>query len=353
MRNMNITFLIGNGFDLRLGMNTRYTDMYPSYLTKHSSDAVICEFKKVLQQAAPNGYKTWGDFEMAMAQHAAHFKSEGELIACVRDFKEHMGSHLVKEQTAFLEYIKGKSGNLSCAREMARSMREFYKGQTPNVINAIESLGNLDNARFRFITFNYTTLLDQIIQIHDSYCKIGIREKPIHIHGSLDTDVVLGIDNIDQFGQLPYQLTKKGERAFVKPLFNSQFDKARITAAERTIEESDVICIYGMSLGASDDTWIKMIYEWIVANRDHHLIYFKYLNQRFNAWRRDEMMDEEDSQRDKLLMRICGSEEMEGLENQVHIPIGYDIFDFKNAVDQDAEERRRRQYSAPGSARSY
>ena len=30
---MNVTFMIGNGFDLRLGMKTRYTDMYDGYIT--------------------------------------------------------------------------------------------------------------------------------------------------------------------------------------------------------------------------------------------------------------------------------------------------------------------------------
>lgn len=29
---MNVTFMIGNGFDLRLGMRTRYADMYTGYV---------------------------------------------------------------------------------------------------------------------------------------------------------------------------------------------------------------------------------------------------------------------------------------------------------------------------------
>lgn len=322
---MNITFLVGNGFDLRLGLKTRYTDMYTGYIATYPSTKVIRDFKQILQQTAPEGYKTWGDFEMAMAHHAKTFGSEQELIECVRDFKEYMGKHLLKEQTAFMEYFNQQNGHAACAREMKRSLLGFYKGQTPNVINAIETLGNPEHAQFNFITFNYTTLLDQIIQHHDSYFKIVGREKPIHIHGSLDTDVVLGIDNINQFGQLPYSLTKRGERAFVKPLFNSQFDQMRTSAAKKVIETSDIICVYGMSFGQSDATWIREIYEWIIANPNHHLIYYKHLSQQFSAWKRDEMMDEEDSQREELLKRICGSEELEGIENQVHIPIGYAV----------------------------
>lgn len=65
------------------------------------------------------------------------------------------------------------------------------------------------------------------------------------------------------------------------------------------------------------------------------------------------MMDEEDNHREELLNRFGNSEQLEGIENQVHIPIGYDIFDFRNTIDRDAEDRRGRQYSAPGSVRSY
>lgn len=31
---MFITFLIGNGFDVNLGLNTRYSDFYPVFLKK-------------------------------------------------------------------------------------------------------------------------------------------------------------------------------------------------------------------------------------------------------------------------------------------------------------------------------
>ena len=35
---MNITYLIGNGFDLNLGLRTRYTDFYDYYLNNTESD---------------------------------------------------------------------------------------------------------------------------------------------------------------------------------------------------------------------------------------------------------------------------------------------------------------------------
>ena len=348
---MNITFLIGNGFDIRLGMKTKYTDMYSSYLAAHSPNSVIGDFKKALQKTAPDGYQTWGDFEIAMARYASNFKSESELIACVRDFKEHLGEHLTKEQDSFRQYSKERLGHIACAKEMERSLRSFHRGQTPNVVNAIEALGDLEFANIKFVTFNYTTVLDQIIADYTSYYKNADVKKPIHIHGSLNTDVVLGVDRTEQFDSLPYILSPRGERAFIKPSFNSQFDSARVEAAEQAITKSDVICIYGMSLGPSDDTWIRKIYDWLTIDSNHHLICFKYPSQKFSAWRRDEMMDMEDNHREELLSRLGGSERLEGIDNQVHIPIGYDIFDFRNAIEE--EDKKRTRFASPGSMKSY
>ena len=37
---MNITFLIGNGFDINLGLKTRYTNFYPYYLEKYPEEMI-------------------------------------------------------------------------------------------------------------------------------------------------------------------------------------------------------------------------------------------------------------------------------------------------------------------------
>ena len=67
---MNITFMIGNGFDLHLGMKTRFTDMYEGYIQSPSEDIVIQRFKEDLKESAGERYEKWSDFEIAMAAHA-------------------------------------------------------------------------------------------------------------------------------------------------------------------------------------------------------------------------------------------------------------------------------------------
>ena len=37
---MNVAFLIGNGFDINIGINIWYTDFYPYYLPKEHNDII-------------------------------------------------------------------------------------------------------------------------------------------------------------------------------------------------------------------------------------------------------------------------------------------------------------------------
>ena len=194
---------------------------------------------------------------------------------------------------------------------------------------------------YSFITFNYTKTLDEIIKIYFSYTKKRI-EKLIHIHGKLDADVVLGINDITQLGKHKFNFTKKLFRAFIKPLFNNVYDEQRVIDAVDTISRSDVICIYGMSLGESDEMWVEKIYNWLAQNSNHHLIYYKYSEKRFNRLNSDEIMDEEDERVEELIERICkGRERKEEFYSQVHVPVEFDIFDFKTIIGKENERKAR------------
>ncbi len=338
---MNTTFMIGNGFDLRLGMKTRFTDMYDEYIKSESSSLIIENFKSMIKADAPNGYSTWGDFEMAMGKSISNFETEEDFISCIRDFKSFMVAYLREEENKFLKNIPAGESKILLSRELQLSMDNFYNGQTPNVRNIINKIrdGMLDDCSF--ITFNYTKTLDEIIKIYFSYTKRRI-ENLIHIHGKLDADVVLGINDITQLGKHNFNFTKKLFRAFIKPEFNNAYDEQRVIYASNTISESDVICIYGMSLGESDEMWVEKIYNWLAQNNKHHLIYYKYCKKRFNRLNSDEIMDEEDERVEKLVERLCkGRERKEEFYSQVHVPVEFDIFDFRTIIDKENERKAR------------
>lgn len=67
---MEVTFLIGNGFDLNLGLCTKYTDFYPHYIDDSrfdSDDPAVRSFKQLLRRGGD--YDRWADFEAALGAH--------------------------------------------------------------------------------------------------------------------------------------------------------------------------------------------------------------------------------------------------------------------------------------------
>lgn len=328
---MNITFLIGNGFDLRVGMKTRFTDMYEGYIGQKSSSEVVQKFKAMLEIDAPN-YKTWGDFEMAMAEKAKEFEDESSFIECLRDFKVYMVSHLEKEQQLFQRRIAvGKDVRDHCIDETTNAIEKFYVGLRPNVVNEFIRLGAQNNPKHNFISFNYTNAFDYVLSPFAS--------EVIHIHGRLGADIILGADNIGQVTDLPYKTTRRFERAFIKPEFNKIYDNSRFEKAKSIIDGSDIICIYGMSLGKSDISWTKQLKNWLLSHKNNHLVYFVYDKHEFNKSNWDAIIDEEEDRIASLLGKICDSgDEMNQVFDQVHIPVGYDIFDIDEILN--AEKRK-------------
>ena len=62
---MNVTFLIGNGFDLGIGLKTAYSDFYDVYCHPLDRDGMqIRRFKSDLL----TNYENWSDFEMAFGE---------------------------------------------------------------------------------------------------------------------------------------------------------------------------------------------------------------------------------------------------------------------------------------------
>ena len=329
----NITFIIGNGFDLNLGMKTRYCDMYDGYIKTPSQSNVISSFKNELKYREP--YDKWSDFEMAMAQYAGALQSEHDLIKCVRDFKTYLVNHLRNEDLKAQELFSVNSNSWYTVKELNNSLDGFYSKLIPNTVNEIKSLIENKIINYNFITFNYTSSLEYVLKLKEQHQQIKT-PPPIHIHGTLDEDVVLGIDNLEQLTSSKYTLSRRGQRTFVKTLFNDQYDKSRVAKAKKIISESSVICVYGWSLGASDKTWTDLLVNWMMKDFNHHLVIYQYDTKKYYRHNFDEIMDVEDEKKENI-MSVLNILNEPLIFDQIHIPIGQNIFNF-GTVREDKQK---------------
>ena len=89
------------------------------------------------------------------------------------------------------------------------------------------------------INFNYTSTFEVILR--STILNKQINRLPIysadtvHIHGSLQESIILGVDNMAQFENLKYTLSELGELCFIKPTLNNAFDKQRVAKSNNII----------------------------------------------------------------------------------------------------------------------
>lgn len=316
-----VLFILGNGFDLNLKMNTRYKDVYAGYVKEESTSETVKKFKEDLKKSEKCCYEKWSDFEIGMAEYAKGLNNENELIECVRDFKRYMVSHLKKEGSEFKKRTKIIDRYTSLASAMYNSLTDFQKAFIPSVKNKIDRMLNIEDVDrdINFITFNYTDTLEELL----NKCLRGNRV--IHIHGSLNGNIVLGVDNLEQL-KTKYSISKRGKRAFVKTLINNEYDPDVVEEAKELIAKSDVICIFGFSLGETDKTWVDLIANWLLTDSSHHLAVFNGKNDSFDQCNSDEIMDVEDEKKEVLKGILKINDEV--AYNQIHIAIEKTIFDF-------------------------
>lgn len=336
---MNVTFLIGNGFDLNIGINTRYTDFYKYYLDKETKDERIISFKNILKSKLEDE-ETWADFETAMAKNVDCFNSEDDFVHCIRDFKSHLRIYLKEQEKIFVDFTKEYKYYYYCDNFLTDIMN-CYNGLVPNDVNYLNELFNTTNNRFDFIVFNYTNIFSTMLSNSLNYISTGNQfmdrnqfEKPIFVHGELNDGLVLGTDSEEQLICSKFKLTDRGKMAFVKPFINDLYDRKRVSNCIEKINKSDIVCSFGFSFGESDKMWVNTIVEWLKENENHHLICFgkpnDFVNDNLNL---DEIIEEEYFLKNELL-DVLGLLNNIEMYKQVHIPLRKRIFeiDFTNTV---------------------
>ena len=96
---MNVTFLIGNGFDLNLGLKTRFRHFYDYYLKLKSPNQTVEKFKIALNENLEN----WADLEVALGEYALNFDkaSEKNFIALLDDIQDALAEYIDQEDVEF------------------------------------------------------------------------------------------------------------------------------------------------------------------------------------------------------------------------------------------------------------
>jgi hypothetical protein len=286
---MQITFIVGNGFDLNLGLETNYSDFLAEYQRPKDTDsALIKKFKQDILQ----DQKLWASAEYAFGQYTKRFREEGynaaEFIECYVDFCSALGSYLLGQEQR-LNYTELKA---TLTNGFVDSIRNFLVGHKDSQKQIIQKSYALARGgfNFRFLCFNYTVTLDLMIDfVSKSPDVLGKRTvngittandiKPaIHVHGYTDRDMVLGVNDISQIADstLFDEFSPEHLNQLIKIKANEMNEGNTDQNAEALLKNSDLIYVYGMSFGDTDALWWKRICEVMKERQSVHLLLHCY-----------------------------------------------------------------------------
>lgn len=278
---MNITFLIGNGFDIGIGLKTRYEEFYDVYCKNKSEDENnIWGFKTILAQWKDSGEKNivdWADFEKAFGEHSQDF-TVGSKALYIERFE-----HFVSEFNAYLEEEEKKadcSNSKLIADTMNKAIQTYFHIRNEDK-NEIESFyKNFSSERiYNFVSFNYTKVLDNCVKIfEDSIRNVQNRKigEVLHVHGYVEENMIMGVNDVTQI--VNPELAKDPDviSEIVKPQQNIEARTMYDSRVTSVIEKSDAICVYGMSLGETDRKWWQCIARWLAKNEKRILVILNY-----------------------------------------------------------------------------
>lgn len=342
---MNVTFLIGNGFDLNLGLKTQYTDFYKYYcrLEKSQNDMIASQID--------GSYGKWSDLEMGLADFVNTLEPNQikEFVASKVYLEEELVKYLKIQEARLLLPDQAKAAGVFRQRVLTFYKELNSEWQDEYITVLQKANGSLI---YQFVDFNYTNTLDRLVELcqkrYDPFSSHRVGGSnytdtircPLHIHGTLTKDLILGIDSIEQIQNLSIRRERYLANYFVKSQMNQALGEKRTERFKKMIDQSQYIYLYGLSCGDSDQLWWKYIIQWLQKHPLNRLIICVYKAEYASgsAARKLQIADE---QRSFFLNQgMCDANLYENIKDKIHIIINSQIFslDCVQVMPEKSEE---------------
>jgi hypothetical protein len=262
-------YLIGNGFDLDLGIDSSYSTYYRSkYFIDLCNKSPVASYIKDLIE---KDYKeNWVDFEEAIKIYCINVLGNESAMdnerlikfQNLREFEEHFKeirnsiADFLSEQASRvdLSIIPDTKNSVLIAKEIVDRFE-----RTSNLSGGLIS----ENNNVKIITFNYTDTLTKLIEIEarkkwavsdgfgekftNNFQKI--KDSIVHIHGSLEEDnIILGIEDV-------VDIIPK-ETFIVRKSIHVDYTKFSLGL----MSKANNVTIFGHSLGTSDEMYFKKLF---------------------------------------------------------------------------------------------
>lgn len=214
--------IIGNGFDLSLGLKTSYkdfiqSDYFISLLYNHNTLAIYLKEKQQINN--------WVDIEKELTEYSKQIEEKEDKVKVKNDFKE--------LKNALINYLKEAQ-----EKEINQDSKAFE--MMKNEILDTDIIYN----------FNYTNSVFKIAQI------LGIsdiKSKHSFVHGSIENqNIIFGVEDNARINN---------EHIFLKKSSNLNFAESNIIRVLNNSGEKINLVIFGHSLGITDSSYFSRYFS--------------------------------------------------------------------------------------------
>lgn len=264
--------MLGNGFDLNLGLKTSYNDFYSYYKSKNSNNDKVQKLKEHISIH----FENWSDLELALGEYTKNIKTAEEFDEIFDDIGENLAEYLNKEEGRLV--FKHEKTNKKKLFNYLIYPEEVLTLADENQLQAYKKKWDGRVWNTNIITFNYTKSLEKLVDYIGKPITLEENSKYLryihHIHGYLEERMIMGVNDISQIGNNVFHDDLDVLEAFVKHKCNEVCGHTIDKKCEQLINSANLICIFGSSLGDTDKLWWDLIAKKLIKN-DCKLIIFE------------------------------------------------------------------------------
>ena len=272
---MNILYIFGNGFDKAMGLATSYPEFYTylKYNVKNGSPL----FNKMISQITSDT-TLWSDMELALGKFTEITTDDNEFDEFYFELNEHLQQYLTRENDKFIPIKELKSKFLVDFTKFERYLAPLDKGRFNNILNELSLSSTKDTS---VINFNYTNTLEKLLEVENNLVAKYLGNNTslvdiILVHGILGQSIIVGVDNESQIKNIDFKKIEDLKDCLVKMQSNNVMKETRHLRCSKLIERTNLIILFGVSLGDTDSCWWEKIGKNFVKRKDLLIIQHIY-----------------------------------------------------------------------------
>lgn len=329
---MSVTYLIGNGFDISVGLNTSYSDFYRYIFNKYENN------KNDILKRIENDSDLWSNLELGLGEYTKYIGNDDEKLEKFFDDKFDIDSKLMEYLRIEQERIDWEQENIiqEVRDNFSKYVYQFYKLFKPAEKDEILKIVNNSNSLYRIISFNYTNVIKNCIDLLSTNIEL------LYLHGSLEKgNAILGVNDSEQINNEFFKNSEEMLVSMNKLEINNDIGEYTIVKAKNILMNSDIVCIFGMSIGDTDKFWWQEIINNLMDGSIKMVIIFHY-NPNLDINNRVKHLRAKNNIKDQLLRYYSGDMELDKelvvqLKSKIKVLCNSDMFRM-NFIFKDSDE---------------